>query len=212
MGIDERIIHYYHLLPSIILCFIYVNYITLIYVIIKLVFIASACYYRAISNQSSAKLLDQLKTVRFSINSMHQDNSIKLFFASLVVQVLPNGKHETEELALRVRKAYANTNKKENEITTFALPKTLISITIMNYKIASKTTQVPTVCTCDTCASCPQFNNFNESRGRGWCNLFDRVAFCHHPLTSDCRLNLAPAIKEKEETIDTVGQQLNKAL
>ena len=68
-------------------------------------------------------------------------------------------------------------------------------------------TKTPTQC---TCASCPQFNNFNESRGRGWCKLFDRVAFCHHPLTSDCRLNLAPATKEKEETIDTLAQQLKE--
>ena len=61
-----------------------------------------------------------------------------------------------------------------------------------------------------TCANCAKFKDFGEGRGRGWCNLFDRVAFCHHPLTSDCRLNLALATKEKEETIDTVGQQLKE--
>ena len=68
-------------------------------------------------------------------------------------------------------------------------------------------TETPTAC---TCASCPQFDDYNEPRGRGWCSLFNRLAFCHHPLTSDCRLNLAPATKEKEETIDTVGQQLKE--
>ncbi len=78
----------------------------------------------------------------------------------------------------------------------------------MNH-IAFKT-KIPITSSNSTCASCPKFKDYNEPRGRGWCRLFDRVAFCHHPLTSDCRLNLAPATKEKEETIDTLAQQLKE--
>ena len=80
----------------------------------------------------------------------------------------------------------------------------------MNHNIASKTTHVPTVWTCDTCASCPKFKDFNESRGRGLCTIFDKIVFSHHPFTSDCKLNLAPVTKVKEETIDSVGQQLKQ--
>ena len=38
-----------------------------------------------------------------------------------------------------------------------------------------------------TCATCPKFNNYNESNGRGWCLAFDRSARKHHQLTSDCQ-------------------------
>ena len=50
-------------------------------------------------------------------------------------------------------------------------------------------TKTPSSC---TCAFCPKFNDFNEPKGRGWCTLFDKVAYQHHALTVDCQLNLPP--------------------
>ncbi len=38
-----------------------------------------------------------------------------------------------------------------------------------------------------TCETCPKFQDFNESNGRGWCEAFDRSARQHHTLTSDCQ-------------------------
>ncbi len=79
----------------------------------------------------------------------------------------------------------------------------------MNYNTVFKT-KINQESSTSTCANCPKFKDFGEGRGRGLCTLFDKVVFSHHPLTSDCRLNLAPATKEKEETIDTLGQQLKE--
>ena len=50
-------------------------------------------------------------------------------------------------------------------------------------------TKLPTAC---SCASCPKFNDYGESNGKGWCNLFNRPAAQHHALTADCLLNLPP--------------------
>ncbi len=44
---------------------------------------------------------NQLNKSHCSINSQHLDNLISLSFAKLAVQVVPFGKHETEEQALR---------------------------------------------------------------------------------------------------------------
>ena len=66
-------------------------------------------------------------------------------------------------------------------------------------------TKTPIAC---TCASCPKFNDYNEPRGRGWCQLFDRVAFSHHPFTLDCQLNLASDTELEEDTTDSIGQQI----
>ncbi|HHP7231640.1 MAG TPA: hypothetical protein ACFCUY_12380 [Xenococcaceae cyanobacterium] len=43
--------------------------------------------------------------------------------------------------------------------------------------------------TTTTCDECPNFQDFHEPNGRGWCNLFDRSARQHHPRTHDCDLN-----------------------
>ena len=37
-----------------------------------------------------------------------------------------------------------------------------------------------------TCSTCPYFQNFNESNGRGWCQLFDHQAREYHQQTNDC--------------------------
>ena len=44
------------------------------------------------------------------------------------------------------------------------------------------------------CADCPMFSDFQDSRNRGWCSAFDKLARTHHPRTNDCQF----AIKEKE--------------
>ena len=67
---------------------------------------------------------------------------------------------------------------------------------------ASKT-EVPTA---STCKSCSQFKNYRESRGRGYCKLFDKVVFSHHPFTQDCKLNFVS--KARKETTDYQGQQI----
>ena len=73
----------------------------------------------------------------------------------------------------------------------------------MNYTAFK--TETPTAF---TCASCPQFNDYNEPRGRGWCRLFNRLAFSHHPFTLDCQLNLASDSKVKGDATDSIGQQI----
>ena len=45
------------------------------------------------------------------------------------------------------------------------------------------------------CADCPMFSDFQDSRNRGWCSAFEKLARTHHPLTNDCQF----AIKEHEE-------------
>ncbi len=37
-----------------------------------------------------------------------------------------------------------------------------------------------------TCEKCNKFQDYNESNGKGWCNLFDKPARRHHQLTNDC--------------------------
>ena len=73
----------------------------------------------------------------------------------------------------------------------------------MNYTAFK--TETPTAF---TCASCPQFDDYNEPRGRGWCRLFNRLAFSHHPFTLDCQLNLASDSKVKGDATDSIGQQI----
>ena len=63
-----------------------------------------------------------------------------------------------------------------------------------HYQLQTKT---PTT---STCASCPHFDDFKEPNGRGWCMVFDRVAYQHHPFTQDCQLNLpTDTIAEEEQ-------------
>jgi hypothetical protein len=37
-----------------------------------------------------------------------------------------------------------------------------------------------------TCSHCPHFNNYQDNRDRGWCNLFEQAAKTHHQRTNDC--------------------------
>ncbi len=62
--------------------------------------------------------------------------------------------------------------------------------------------------TASTCENCLKFKDYRDRRGRGYCKLFDKVVFSHHPLTNDCRLNLATDSEVKKETTDYQGQQI----
>ena len=54
-----------------------------------------------------------------------------------------------------------------------------------------------------TCSTCPYFDNFNESNGRGWCKLFDHQAREHHEITNDCIVSSDLAVSvELEDNLD----------
>ncbi len=42
----------------------------------------------------------------------------------------------------------------------------------------------------ENCATCPYFQDFNETNGRGLCQLFDKMARRHHNRTGDCDLEI----------------------
>ncbi len=79
----------------------------------------------------------------------------------------------------------------------------MITQTQIQTKIAPEKTST-------TCATCPKFKPTGEGRGRGLCLLSNTMVKEHHPLTQDCRLNLASEAKAKEKTIDTVGKQIKE--
>ena len=55
----------------------------------------------------------------------------------------------------------------------------------------------------ETCATCPYFENFHESNGRGWCKLFDHQAREHHEITNDCIVSSDLAVSvELEDHLD----------
>lgn len=39
-----------------------------------------------------------------------------------------------------------------------------------------------------TCESCTFFNDYNDERGRGWCQAFDHPSRRYHAKTSSCEL------------------------
>ncbi|BAZ47295.1 hypothetical protein NIES4102_43410 (plasmid) [Chondrocystis sp. NIES-4102] len=54
-----------------------------------------------------------------------------------------------------------------------------------------------------TCATCPYFDNFHESNGRGWCKLFDHQAREHHEITNNCIVSSDLAVShELEDNLD----------
>jgi hypothetical protein len=50
-----------------------------------------------------------------------------------------------------------------------------------------------------TCAQCPHFNDYQESNGRGWCELFNHQVRQHHKQTDDCVLSSEPVISHDLE-------------
>ncbi len=48
-----------------------------------------------------------------------------------------------------------------------------------------------------TCASCPYFQDFGESNGRGWCATFDQVARLDHERTGACDAEIEALDKEE---------------
>ena len=50
------------------------------------------------------------------------------------------------------------------------------------------------------CSTCPNFENFNEERGRGLCKYHDQVVFEHHQSTYEC---ISALIKESTDHLKT---------
>jgi hypothetical protein len=48
-----------------------------------------------------------------------------------------------------------------------------------------------------TCGDCPLFRDFEDTRGRGWCDTFDRVTRRHHKATDSCHLALKALLDEQ---------------
>jgi hypothetical protein len=67
----------------------------------------------------------------------------------------------------------------------------------MTQTVLTKTVEV------ETCATCPYFDNFHESNGRGWCKLFDHQAKEHHLITNDCIISSDLAVfHQLEDNLD----------
>ncbi len=49
---------------------------------------------------------------------------------------------------------------------------------------------------CPTCADCKLFNDFNDSRHRGWCTGFDKITRTFHPCTNTCQQAIAQQTKQ----------------
>ncbi|VEP17124.1 hypothetical protein H1P_5510004 [Hyella patelloides LEGE 07179] len=71
------------------------------------------------------------------------------------------------------------------------------------------TTALPT-----SCSGCPQFNDYQDSRSRGWCSLFNSVSFKHHPFTRDCQLNFPDEedILRSEHEVGSLVKLIDSAL
>ena len=50
-----------------------------------------------------------------------------------------------------------------------------------------------------TCASCPYFQYFGESKGRGWCASFDQMARSYHERTGACDTEIEALNKEAQQ-------------
>ena len=50
-----------------------------------------------------------------------------------------------------------------------------------------------------TCASCPYFQDFSESNGRGWCATFDQMARLDHERTGACDTEIEALEKEVQQ-------------
>ena len=48
-----------------------------------------------------------------------------------------------------------------------------------------------------TCADCPLFRDLEDTRGRGWCDTFDRINRRHHRATDSCHLALKALLDEQ---------------
>ncbi|GFE71976.1 hypothetical protein [Chroococcus sp. FPU101] len=71
--------------------------------------------------------------------------------------------------------------------------------------------QAQTLTPTATCAVCPFFNDYNEPRGRGWCQVFDHYAFRHHPCTNTCRSAIQPLLDLQPITVrvELVSKELD---
>jgi hypothetical protein len=49
-----------------------------------------------------------------------------------------------------------------------------------------------------TCSGCAYFSDFSDSRGQGWCRVFNQSAKRHHQRTSDCDSSILTLEKENK--------------
>jgi hypothetical protein len=49
-----------------------------------------------------------------------------------------------------------------------------------------------------TCSGCAYFSDFSDSRGQGWCRVFNQSAKRHHQRTSDCDSSILTLEKENQ--------------
>ena len=61
----------------------------------------------------------------------------------------------------------------------------------------------------ETCSTCPYFNNYIETNGKGWCNLFDHQARKHHRITNDCVISSDLAISYELENNLSIFPNVN---
>ena len=52
-----------------------------------------------------------------------------------------------------------------------------------------------------TCASCPYFQDFSESNGRGWCATFDQMARLDHERTGACDTEIQALENETQQQL-----------
>ncbi|CCQ66336.1 hypothetical protein CWATWH0402_956 [Crocosphaera watsonii WH 0402] len=90
-----------------------------------------------------------------------------------------------------VRVLLTNKNRDEQPIADLPIQHKSIPIMRQNKDFQPTKELQP----CATCADCPMFSDFQDSRNRGWCSAFDKLARTHHPRTNSCEF----AIKEYED-------------
>jgi hypothetical protein len=68
---------------------------------------------------------------------------------------------------------------------------------LTNMPQTSVLSQPPSLSKVCTCADCPLFRDLEDTRGRGWCDTFDRVTRRHHKATDSCYLALKALLEEQ---------------
>jgi len=74
-----------------------------------------------------------------------------------------------------------------------------------------KTTQTLEQPILANCASCKYFQDFGETNGRGWCQLFDQTARQHHARTGDCDKEIEAVESAQQEPVLRIKPQSAEA-
>ena len=123
-------------------------------------------------------------TLRFNRNILNSVSNKQLPNLILLTVGSVHNSHQFIKFLLRVVTALES-------ITTLTTHQNMSLIIIMTYITKKQTTPVTEQSSSSTCSLCPNFQDFQEQNGRGWCALFDRMAKQHHPRTNDCDSTLS---------------------